>query len=199
MSPIAQAPIAGIPYHPVAYHSIFNVQASDHRFRRVRVVRLARGRARREMLQLRPPQSRAVGFCAAAAKPRQRSRFRAARRLGLRRAVCHLAAALGQRDAHDRRHIRLPRARSRRPLSARRKRRHAGVRLRPLVDGAQRGLAARQPAPHHLQHDVGARSRAGRRRHVRRGAHGDHLHRGRRVRLPAELVRVRLSPATCRS
>ena len=51
------------------------------------------------MLQLRTAQSRAVGIRAAPAKPRQRSRLRAARHLGLRRALHHLAAALGQRDA----------------------------------------------------------------------------------------------------
>ena len=71
----------------------------------------------------------------------------------------------------------------------------AGVRIRPVVDGAERGLAPRQPASHHLQHDVGARSRPGRRRHVRRRADGDHLHGRGRVGIPAQLVRVRVPAA----
>ena len=70
-----------------------------------------------------------------------------------------------------------------------------GLRVRPVVDGAERRLASRQPAPHHLQHDVGARSRSGRRRHVRRRPHGDHLHRRGCVRFSAELVRLRVSAA----
>ena len=159
------------------------------------VVRLARGRARREMLQLRTPQSGPVGVRAAAAQPRQRPRFRAARHLGLRRSVRRLAAALGQRDAHDRRHLRLSRARHRRALSARRIRRKARLRIRLVVDRVERRMASRKPAAHHLQHDVGPRSRTGRRRHVWRGADGDHLHRRRRVGLSAELGRLRLLAA----
>ena len=108
------------------------------------------------------------GFAPLLRSARQRSRLRAARRLGQRRAVCHLAAALGQRDRHGRRPLRLSRPGPERAVSARRERRRPGLRLRPLVDGAERRLAARQPAPHHLQHDVGARSRPGGRRHVRR-------------------------------
>ena len=43
-----------------------------------------------------------------------------------------------------------------------------GVRLRPLVDGAERRLAARRRAPHSVQHDVGAAARSGGRGHLRR-------------------------------
>ena len=42
-----------------------------------------------------------------------------------------------------------------------------GVRDGRLVDASQRELAARQPAAHPVQHDVGARSRAGDGRHHR--------------------------------
>ena len=71
-----------------------------------------------------------------------------------------------------------------------------GVRVRMVVDGVQRKLAARQPSSHHLQHDVGARSRPGRREHVRGGAHGHHLHGCRRIGLSPELVCLRLSAAS---
>ena len=85
---------SAVRYHLSLSRSSPHVQASNHRLRRLLVVRLARRRARRKMFQLRPAQSRAVGVRAAAAKPRQRSRLRAARHLGLQRAVRHLAAAL---------------------------------------------------------------------------------------------------------
>ena len=83
-----------------------------------------------------------------------------------------------------------------RALPARRKRRDAGLRIRPVVDGAERQLASRQPASHHLQHDVGARSRTRRRRYVRRRADGHHLHRRRCRGISAQLVRIRISAAS---
>ena len=82
-----------------------------------------------------------------------------------------------------------------RALSARRVRRNARVPIRLVVDSVERRLASRKSAPHHLQHDVGTRPRPGRRRHVRRRPHGDHLHRRWSLRLPVELVRIRISPA----
>ena len=58
--------------------------------------------------------------------------------------------------------------------------RDPGLRLRPLVDGAERRVAARRRAAHPLQHDVGPPARPGGRGPLRRGADGHHLHHRRR-------------------
>ena len=68
--------------------------------------------------------------------------------------------------------------------------RRAGVPRRPLVDAAQRRLAAWRRAAHPLQRDVGAAAGTRGRRPVRRRPDGDHLHAvvGRRV--SSQLVRL---------
>ena len=64
----------------------------------------------------------------------------------------------------------------------------AGVRLRPLVDGAHRRLAARRGPARALQRDVDPPAGAGRRRALWRRPDGDHLHAGRRRRGSAQRV-----------
>ena len=54
-------------------------------------------------------------------------------------------------------------------------RRHPGLRPRSLVDGVVRRLAARQPDPHPLQHDVRPRARPPDRGALRRRSHRHHL------------------------
>ena len=51
-----------------------------------------------------------------------------------------------------------------RAVPVRGERRHSRLPVRPLVDRAERGLAARQAAAHPVQHDVGAPARTGHRR-----------------------------------
>ena len=75
----------------------------------------------------------------------------------------------------------------RQPVPVRRQRGRAGVRLRPLVDGPERGLAARRPAARRVQHDVGASAGASDGRHLRARPHRHPLHRRRRVRVRGQL------------
>ena len=69
----------------------------------------------------------------------------------------------------------------------------------PLVDDPERRVAARRRPAHPLQHDVGPPARPGGRRHVRRGADGDHLHDRRRRGLPSELRSLAPTFRRCRS
>ena len=78
------------------------------------------------------------------------------------------------------------------PVPVRGERGGAGLRLRALVDGPQRGVAARGRAAHPLQHDVGPRPRAADRAAVRPGPDRDHLHRVGDHRVPGEQPRRRL-------
>ena len=80
----------------------------------------------------------------------------------------------------------------------RRERRGAGLLPGRLVDGAERVLAARRPAAHLVQHDVGAQSRAECRRNHRPGPDGDSLHRLGRDGVPFELGDGRRTARACR-
>ena len=178
-----------------------HVQPSNHRFRRLHVVRLARRRARRELLQLRPPQSRAVGLRAAAAKPRQRSRLRARSSSGACGAL-YVVSLLLSGSAHGMGGglfgFLAPESAELFLLGA--SGGDAGLRLRPLVDDAQRGLAARQPAAHRLQHDVGARPRARRSPTCSaRAAWSSSTPSPASRGFLLSSVRVRVPAATCRS
>ena len=53
-----------------------------------------------------------------------------------------------------------------------------GLRIRSMVDGAQRRVAARRRDSHPVQHDGGASARRRRSRNYLARADGDHLHRG---------------------
>ena len=132
---------------------------------------------------VRPRESRAVGIRAGPAPARRRSRVRPARHrrvgdalradalLTSRAASCRSSAAA----------LSIPRAEQHaRCCCSARAAPYPGVRARPLVDGAERLVAARRPAAHRLQHDVGPPARSGDGRDHRAGADGDHLHRGRR-------------------
>ena len=70
----------------------------------------------------------------------------------------------------------------------------AGVPLRALVDGAERGLAARRRAPHPVQHALGPRPRAADGTPLRTRARGDHLHGRGRLRLHREHARRAFLP-----
>ena len=73
----------------------------------------------------------------------------------------------------------IPVAQHRGPVPARRQRRAAGLRIRPLVDGAHRRVAARAGVLHVLFNVMWIRQLgAGRRRSLWRRPHGHHLHRG---------------------
>ena len=87
----------------------------------------------------------------------------------------------------------------RRPLSrwhSARAARSPVFRLRHVVDGAERRMAARQRPPHPLQHAVGPPARPRDGRHLRRRPHGHHLHR-RRARRASSSAASRA--AVCRA
>ena len=69
----------------------------------------------------------------------------------------------------------------------------------PMVDRAQRRLAARRPAAHPDEHVLGVADGAGDGRHARTVANGHHLHGRRRHRIRAELVCRRVSCRRSRS
>ena len=158
------------------------------------VVRRAGRRQRRDLLQLRPPQPRAVGLCDRRCGGSARTWASCRSSIG-GTITLYVISLLLSRRAHPGDAV----AQHRGPVPARRQRRGAGVPVRPLVDGADGRLAARRRAAHPLQRDVDPPARAGRGRPVRRRADGDHLHRGRRrsgspsARLPGS------TSATCRS
>ncbi len=129
------------------------------------------------------------GFGPAPAQARQRPRVRAADHVGIDGAVRGDAAHVGQRHPDERRLL-VPGAEHDEPVPVRRKRRHAGLPVRPVVDGPQRGVAAQRRPAHPVQHDVGAAARAGVRRDLRPRPDGDHLHRGRGHGIRRQFVRV---------
>ena len=175
------------------------VQPQDRGLRRLSVLRIAGRRSRREVLLVRPRQSGDVGLRARDSRPRPRHGLRAAGDGRVDPALRAGALRLGRE--HPRR------GRAEHPVAehvgaalVRRERRGAGLLPGRLVDGAQRVLAARRPAAHLFQHDVGARSRAERRRNHRPGPDDDYLHRLGRDGVPLELGdgRVRPAPAAAR-
>ena len=135
------------------------VSAQNHRVGRLSVVRIARRRPRRQVLLVRALESGLVGIRAA----RSASSAPTSASLPLVIGVSHDpvradAARLGPRSSgRRRRDVRLSRRRAPSALLlfgdvAARPR----VRVRLVVDGAERVLAARQPAAHPVQHVLGA-------------------------------------------
>ena len=141
------------------------------------------------------------GFGPARAEPRHELRICAARGRRVRHAVGGDAAGVHgrrRRDWHPAACCPLLSPSSRGAVRVRRERRVAGVRRRPLVDRAQRRLAARRPAAHRDEHVLGVADGAGDYRAVRTGADRHHLHGRRRGRVCAELVRRPDLFRTCR-
>ena len=75
------------------------------------------------------------------------------------------------------------------PLPVRGERGGAGLRIRALVDGPQRSVAARGSPAHPLQHDVGSRPRAAHGAALRPRSDRHRLHRVRDHRVPGEQPR----------
>ena len=86
------------------YHES-RVSTSNHRLRRLSVVRIACRRARRQVLHLRPLESRAVGIRSGAPADRRRLRVRAARRRRVRHAVGDHAADVRRRHPQRQHHV----------------------------------------------------------------------------------------------
>ena len=125
--------------------------------------------------ELRAALPRDVGLRPPAPERRRRHGLRRARDVGLWRALPGVPRRRPGGRANVGAHL-VPVAEHREPVPVRRERSGAGVRLRALVDGAERGLAPRRSAAHPVQHDVGARPGAGDGAALRPGPGRDHLH-----------------------
>ena len=136
------------------------VQASDHRFGRMCLMRVTRRGERRALLLVRAQEPGPVGVRPAGPVARERPRLRPSDHRRVCGVVRDQPRALGGGIAR-REPARAPVAARRRPVPARLERRGARRHLRSLVDRAECVVAARRRAPHPVQHDVGAPARAG--------------------------------------
>jgi hypothetical protein len=171
-----------------------DASSSADRFRDLQLVRRSRRHQRRPMLQLREAQSGMWGYAPTPAVARRRPGLRSVRHRRVRDCVRAHAHRVGRRDRSGRPAV-FSRTEHPRAVSVRGKRRRARVRRRAMVDGAQRGVAARRVAAHHVQHVRGPAARTADGRLLWAGAHDHHLYRRRDRGLRVELDRGRVYPA----
>ena len=159
------------------------------------VVRNPGRRQRPAVPELRAALPRDVGLRPPAPQRRRRHGLRRARDVGLRRALPGLPRRRPRGRAHARGCSRSSSPSIAEPVPVRSERGGTGLRRRALVDGAERGLAPRRRAAHPVQHDVGARPRAGDGAALRPGTCRHHLHGLGHHRLRREQPRRRVPAA----
>ena len=138
-------------------------------------------------LPLRQAQPFALGVRAAPAPPRRRLRLRPTAHRWLFDPLRRQRSCISPGAFQPKGLMQLFAPDTRDSLSPRGERSAAGVRARARLDTAQRLLAARRPAAHLLQHDVGAAARRTGGRALRRRSDDSHLDRSFDRRFRPEL------------